>query len=42
MREHGISKITYSTEEHDYETMKLSRYIPRKGSHGYSFIESMT
>ena len=41
MKKHGVQKITYSTENH-YETMKLCNYTARKGSEGYSFIESMT
>ena len=41
MKKHGIHKITYSTENH-YETMKLSNYNAKKGSEGYSYIESMT
>jgi hypothetical protein len=40
MKAHGITKITYSTDNH-YETMKLSDYTARKGSEGYSYIESM-
>jgi len=41
MKEHGIQKLTYSTENH-YETVKLSSYKANKGSEGYSYIESMT
>jgi len=41
MKKHGINKITYSTENY-FETMKLSDYTAKKGSEGYSYIESMT